>query len=493
MNSTSIQGRQTSAAANGNAVDSASSRSSILVHGLSGAFENTGEKQSLRFFWLAAENDISRHFGNDFWPRLVMQTAHAYPVVRYAVQAISALYEAYVLRSEADLLQGLLDSPASRAAMFRNKSVKLLSDQLQMDKLPRQIVLTCCLLFVWLELLRNDFEAAITHLRSGLRILQDTEQQPNASASRSESNPSLKGVDDTISHMFMSLQTQVTIHGCHGSGVKFSPLTSPSETINQHVPSSFGDLAEARDCLDNIATCAFGLIRQKQQFEESQGPQATLSPGWPLLIRARDSYLWHLEQWHTALGSSMRLTAAIEAGLPATLLLRLNYTMVVMVMMNLFSESELAYDQYNAEFDQLVGLAEAILRDSRCKTFGTILSLETGVLPCLFYTSLKCRDTAIRRRALHVLESAPEREGIWHRDSIIAAATWKAAMEEQWWSIADPMAERLPGPLRVYREKVTSAGSPMAQATVRFAGGPPGSADIDWQVSWVLSRFGDTI
>lgn len=479
----------------------ASSRSSILVPGLSVAFGNASEKRSLHFFWLAAEDDFSRHFGNDFWARLVMQTAHAYPVVQYAVHATAALYETYIMRSDADLLQGMLDSPASRAAMLRNKAVKVLSEQLRMDRLPRQVVLTCCLLFVWLELLRNDFEAAITHLKSGLRILRDMKQQQqqsqlHTSASHSGFNPMLlKDVDRTISHMFTRLQIQVTIHGSPGSDVKFTPTASPLETIIQQVPSSFADVAEARDCLDNISTFAFRLIRQKQQFEASQRPKATISPNstWPLLIRARDSYLAHLEQWHTAFQNSMHLITAVGADSPAILLLRINYTMVIMVMKNLFTESELAYDRYNVDFDQLVGLAEAILRHSRRETSCSALSLDAGILPCLFYTSLKCRDTAIRRRALHVLKSAPEREGLWHRDSIIAAATWKMTMEEQWWSMADPVAQQLPGSLRIYREKVTSAGTHGALASVRFAGGPPGSSDIEWDVSRLLSRFGDTI
>ncbi|KAJ5825953.1 hypothetical protein N7474_003091 [Penicillium riverlandense] len=478
----------------------ASSRNSILLPGLSVAFENTSEKRSLYFFWLAAENDISRHFGDNFWARLVMQTAHAYPVVQYAVHATGVLYETYITRSDGDLLRGLLDSPTSHTAMLRNKALKLLSDQLQMGRLPRQVVLMCCLLFVWLELLRNDFEAAITHLKSGLRILQDMEQQqqqPQAhtSASHSGSNPPLKDVDRAISHMFTRLQVQVTIHGCPGSEVKFMPTTSPFDTSIQQVPSSFRDVAEARDSLDNIATYAFRLIRQKQQFEPSQRPEPPISrnSNWPLLIRARDSYLAHLEQWHTALQKSMHLIPEIKASSPAILLLRINYTMAVMVMKNLFTESELAYDRYNVDFDQLVGLAEAILRNSRRETFGSALSLDTGVLPCLFYTSLKCRDTAIRRRALHVLELAPEREGLWHRDSIIAAATWKMSIEEQWWSMADPVAQQLPGSLRIYREKVTSAGIQKARANVRFAGGPPGSSDIEWEVSRLLYRFGDTI
>lgn len=404
-----------------------------------------------------------------------------------------------MMNNDAGLSQGMLDIPTSRAAMLRQKAVKLLAGHMLEDRLPRQVVLTCCLLFVWLEFLRNDFDAGLTHLKSGLRILlemeQEQKQQLHAPVSYSGSVPTLQDVDGTISHMFTRLQIQAAIHGYPTSDFNSTPLRFPSEAIIEHIPQSFRGVAEARHWLDNIVIQVFQLIRQKQQFEASQGPAATLSPHWPLLIRARDSHLVRLEQWHRAFRNSEHLTHTPGADSPAIPLLGLNHAMAAMVMKNLFSESELTYDRYHADFERLLGLCEASLRHSRRETSGPVLSLDVGVLPCLFYVTLKCRDTAIRHRALHLLELAPEREGMWHRDSIIAAATWKVAMEEQWRDRAEPGKRQLPESARIYREKVIVAGTQRgpAKVKVRFGGGPPGSADVDWEVNRLLSRFGDMI
>ena len=64
---------------------------------------------------------------------------------------------------------------------------------------------------------------------------------------------------------------------------------------------------------------------------------------------------------------------------------------------------------------------------------GTTLgfAFDSGVIPCLYFTAIKCRDGPTRREALHLLQIYPRREGVW--DSIVSAAVsaWVIDLEGQ--------------------------------------------------------------
>jgi len=415
--------------------------------------------------------------------------------VQHSLHAISTLYAAYLRKEHAaHPSQGVLDTPTSRAAVLRyNAAVKLVSDDLVQGKLPPQVVLICCILFVWLEFLRNDFVAGLRHLKSGLLILRDEQQN----------------IDGDIVHMFTRLQVQATIHGCPASDFNSVQLACPSEAITRDMPESFQTGAEARHYLDSKQVSIFQLIRQKQKFEATEGPTATLSPEWPQFILSRDSRLADLKRWHAAFRNSPGLwsTSASGADSVRVLLLAMSYEMGVMVMTNLFSESEMDYDQYDSNFEHLVSLAERVLgyysdgQSPQTNKTGTPLpmfSLDVGIIQGLFYVTLKCRNAGIRQRAILALKLAPEREGMFHRDSMVAAATWKMRMEDLWRGSSGDgpgvVNDQIPTSARIYREKVVDADFERIPARVRFDGGPGAVVgNVACEIHGLLSRFGDMI
>jgi hypothetical protein len=62
------------------------------------------------------------------------------------------------------------------------------------------------------------------------------------------------------------------------------------------------------------------------------------------------------------------------------------------MMKNLFSTTEMVYDQYNPQFEHLLSLAEKVVRCTPPSPGRPVLSFDMGVITPLLYTVLQCRD-----------------------------------------------------------------------------------------------------
>ncbi|KAH8738410.1 hypothetical protein BGZ61DRAFT_512776 [Ilyonectria robusta] len=451
---------------------------------------NPSSPSDMRFihvFCLISGNDFSQHFQLASWTQTVLQSAHAYPTVRCSLNAVSSLYEVY-LRNEhkSHKSQAILDTQTSQLALAEyTKAVNVLSKDLMANRLPCQPVLICCLLFVWLEFLRNDFITALRHLKSGLSILEGIHNSSSPS-----NTPPFGDIDDSILYIFTRLQLQATIHGCPSSDFNLVALKCPLEATIGPVPPLFLTLVDARRCLDMKLISTTQFIRRKQNFERQHGPDAPLSLEWAEMLLSRDLYLSEFEQWQNALQNSPNLMTDGSISEPGVLSLKVDHRMAVMMMKMLFAETEMAYDNCNNDFRCLLTLSEQLLHHSARDTTLPTLSLDSAVIPSLFYITLKCREPNIRHRAMLLLGTAPEREGIWHRDTMFAAAAWKIAMEESCnvESVGGSISTK---PIRIYREMVTDATSENEIATVRFSGGPEGSCNVLWEINGLLSQLGD--
>lgn len=445
------------------------------------------DMRSVHVFCLISGNDFSRHFQPASWTHVVLQSAHAYPTVRRSLNAVGSLYEAY-LRNEhkSHKSQAVLDTQTSQLTLTEyTKAVNFLSQDLIANRLPSQAVLICCLLFVWLEFLRNDFATALRHLKSGLSILMGMHD----SSSALDTSPS-GDIDDSVLYIFTRLQLQATIHGCPSSDFNSVALKCPLEATIRPIPQLFLTLVEARLCLDMKLIPMIQFIRRKQNFERQNGPNAPLSLEWAEMLCTRDLYLSQFEQWQNALENSRSLIADRNISEPGVLSLKIDRLMAVMMMKILFAETEMVYDDCNDDFRFLLALSEQLLHHATLDSILPTLSLDSAVIPSLFYITLKCREPNIRHRAMHLLGTAPEREGIWHRDTMFAAAAWKIAMEES--CDAELVGEEMSvKPIRIYREMVTDATNENEVATVRFSGGPEGSSNVSWEINGLLSRLGD--
>jgi hypothetical protein len=143
------------------------------------------------------------------------------------------------------------------------------------------------------------------------------------------------------------------------------------------------------------------------------------------------SHLNQLRKWQGAIKNS---PASIFGSLHprqtvSMSLLHLYHKIVSILLETLFTDPQMIYDQYDASFEQVLTLAENLIHNSQ--NMRLTIFFDMGVMAPLFYLILKCRNLALRRKALLLLKLSPYREGMWHRPDVIQYAEWKIGIEER--------------------------------------------------------------
>lgn len=409
---------------------------------LAGSLE---ERRSFDYFRHQVVYDISGFFELAFWNHFVLQASHSEPCVRHALLALSALHESYevasssVTTTEANPLKTL-------ALKEYTKAIGLLANNISSQQPPLQTILVSCIVFIWIEFVQDNLGIALSHLRSGLKLLSEPK------------TPTLLcRVDRSITQLLTRLHTQVTIHG--HSTFDHSPNSALTSSTLQNVhPVAFRDLLEARGHLDNELTNIFRFHRQIEdpefvQFRIHHHPYPS-----PLsLEKTRESLLHSLQHWQ---GVFQRMfTGPCEAGdkrqIIAMAQLEVQSLLAVNSLQTLFTTSQMIYDEFWPDLKRMLSLAESLVQSTKKKYF--VYSFDTGVIVVLLYLVLKCRDIKIRSKAIDLLKQAPVREGMWERESVLEFAKWKVQKEEVY---RKHPTDQLPNHARIYaegaREKVTN-------------------------------------
>jgi enamine deaminase RidA (YjgF/YER057c/UK114 family) len=396
-----------------------------------------------------AMSHIPGNFEPHFWDDVVLQFSHTYPTVRQALIALSFIYKG----NDRDILNSVKTTVISmdhqHALHQYNGAIRKLIDDLSSVQQDARATLLSCLLFIWIEVLQNNFESAFRHLNSGLKILRDI----NASFP-SPSPEGLPGTHDTpniygyLSRSLIRLNSQAALHGTSRVLPEKAVILRNAVEVLATIPESFSDVFESRSFLDNEINIVAGYIRRLRDKDH----YASLD--MPAIDRFRTAHLDRTRRWHLA---TMAMVAAIPSlkipfQISAIAYLQLYHTFLEIVLKTLFCGSEMVFDDYTSEFEQIIKHVECITnKPDFDKDY--ILSFDMNIIPPLFFLVLKCRVLRLRRQAMDLLKHAPEREGLWRRDSVMKACEWKLDVEEQGRGDIEE-TEMLPECARIYREHI---------------------------------------
>jgi hypothetical protein len=206
---------------------------------------------------------LSGRFDADFWSGIVLQMAHAEPAVRNAIIALAYLNQHGT---------GNLDPARRYAAMsyrskfwsYYNRAVRNLVDRMDEKSYTAEVGLVVCLLFVCVEFLRADTQAAITHMKSGLKIISELRRNHSAIPSIQQARPvrgstseSLNIVEKTLVPVFTQGLISTLLYGVNVD-TEFDLLG----TLHQHSPThEFANIDEARRTYSSLRDAAVLLSR----------------------------------------------------------------------------------------------------------------------------------------------------------------------------------------------------------------------------------------
>ena len=376
-----------------------------------------------------------------FWRVLLPRISHADSSVRYAVLAISHLYEL----GSGHISDGGDPSEKAHKLFLRWHCRSLSEFRSRMAKLHHQddcfLALLSCVLLTNIEFQRNNALNACNLLRCGNALTRSMGQTQDDDSDCAD-NPRR-----TVAQMLVRQRVLMAIFG-HCDPEERS---EPPSSLPKYSKSPLETLTQGRHCLSGCLFETLQLMRAASNADVGR-----TSGGAGKLSLRKVALLQRLESWHQNF-LDMQLPRQEQRSpaedIAAKILLVHYETALVWASTSL--QPETAFDTYTDHFERIVELAAKVTYARQNEGVPSIVySFEMGIVAPLFWTGWKCRHPAIRRRALSLIHQGSKQEALFSADlharaleKIIEIEEGSAPQSTQHW--ADCETVQLPMPFRV--------------------------------------------
>ncbi|KAK2776238.1 hypothetical protein FQN53_002769 [Emmonsiellopsis sp. PD_33] len=459
------------------------------------------ERQYLDFFRSDTARISGGLFSPSFWEAVVLQISHTEPAIRHGIIALGALHK----KIELEVAEGA-GRPQAEATQERalyamkhyGKAVgyakKLLADaeaahNRHEQANNRDVAFIACIIFVCYENLAGNYATATMHLRSGLRILEESDRRRRAlnvtvmngggidpSTTATGISPTSKAppilpapspIQTAIDRLLRRLDLQaMSFYDIQDpypeekylrfSAVEYEePPPVPFDFVQGGMGEASSHLVDQIRWLFKLGEVLRALTHPDESDTESKSSSGNTSPYLdPSPLTADETIAQpvpemkhihsllhrceqHLNEWHLAyqrtLPSLSTQPYCIEHRTASVL--QIYHTCALLMLQAGWSGRETAWDSFLPDIQDTMSLLEKLAICHRSKrasdekpTEPFLLSLEIGIIFPLFFLGYKCRDPPTRQRAVAMLSSPPHmREGRW--DSLAAAAMIKRVVE----------------------------------------------------------------
>ncbi|CAG8129848.1 unnamed protein product [Penicillium salamii] len=418
-----------------------------------------GDEEQVCFDWLIKRTakKFAGLFKSDFWETLIFQASAQEPAVRHAVIALASAHRFEQRWDPRSAVSRTLNNERFTLQQY-NKAIRHLRANTSQTGHSLRVVLITCMLFVTLEYLRGQYQTGSAHLRYGMRLLADiSTSTPHSTMTPKILRPEKDFAYNALVDTYARVGIQSSMFGHISSDVCFTTQDPQATT-----PYIFSSLLEARRSLDNHLNAIHCL---KRHFYDTRSPNNHQEMA-ALQTRIQED----LELWRKAYTATItRLESHKTTGRDKSgyILLRIYHEMAKIMASTCLvpsEELEMSFDCYTENFitimsnflnmwkswtmpnlqqaglsaltqspglqnilekhsntDSIIESSLDILENSSINDIlqtpdcgGNGFTVETGYIPPLYYTALKCRIPRVRRQAIRVLRAAPHREGVWN-------------------------------------------------------------------------------
>ncbi|ETN46812.1 uncharacterized protein HMPREF1541_01001 [Cyphellophora europaea CBS 101466] len=404
-------------------------------------------QRSLAFFKERAAVALGGPFSSHFWSEGLLLLAEHESSVRYALVALGCVYEDfalcgkprvsdYALRQYGKAIQGVVDLRISQ------------------NPYAVEVALATCILFACLESLRCFYHSCLSHLAAGIRVFQD-----HKSITRPERASILP--TESLQTIFVRLDSQLVELGGPKFGERFWLYNDADATM----PETLHSMDEAMRYLELLLNRIEWFLRKCEHVATAYGTAPlTLAP----LYEEKQYYRSEYQVWRGAFDRLMALpstdTSCVDRETSILSVNLLSTTIAIILEVDIL-DAELDFDLCLPLFQSIVADAERFiarsasysvshhppsphtspLNSSNDSSSGTPLansvhqdqrhvqspqqptptilptfSMSIGCVLPLYLVASRCRHSATRHRALHLLKHCNRREGIY--DAAVAAS-----------------------------------------------------------------------
>ncbi|KAI1429668.1 hypothetical protein F5Y12DRAFT_330056 [Xylaria sp. FL1777] len=351
---------------------------------------NASERRCLQFFVEVAAPVLSGPLDPYFWTHLVFQFSQMEPAVRHSVVAVASLYE-QVYRQQ-DMTLPLPDENLVlshyNAAIQHLKTMK-----------NESLVLLVCILFVCIEFLRGNQDAATEHSQHGISILKRVE----------ESFPWAREYLSPIFRRLSLLPSFFHVIDCSQPNLHCLDDTIPP----------FSTLRDAQFYLDGIVGRTVRLIRCSDGYRLGNMIHQAVSPD---LIAERDLTRTLLDKWHSSFAQLVSTSPGPKLAGICRCTMFMRYQICRVWVETPFEFHETAYDAHLEIFRSIVNSAAAIESSDYCAR-AVKFTFEMGFIPLLFFVAAKCRCLKTRLLALSLMKRlSAAKENLWEMVMMFTSA-----------------------------------------------------------------------
>lgn len=407
---------------------------------------NDIEQKSLCFFRTRTAVIFAGYSDSGFWDRVILQVSHTEPAVRHAVIALGSLHEYFDSQGTA-IAYDLKHESLHFSLQQYTKAIASLNQGFSAGtRLPIEVVLICCALFISIESLQGNYATTARHLLGGSKILSDW-------LSANDRKTSCL-VRDELLPIFIRLNIQVK------SLVEYPlPLLELDDAESNSLPVIFSSLQEARTSLYSQMNKVFDFIQTDETFlyNSPDQPDHILSEVFaateehnldetfrfssgrsPVEIAAahkeRSRMLKILEGWK-AVFDAFILQSSTGMGsreLGGAVLLQIHYISAWVALSTCHSRLQSIFDEFTPQFENMVSLSKSLIAasDTEGSSFGrTNFWIDMGVIGPVYLAATRCRDPIVRRQAVQILR-LPRREGALDGEAAAMVADRIITLEE---------------------------------------------------------------
>ncbi|PSN59960.1 hypothetical protein BS50DRAFT_640402 [Corynespora cassiicola Philippines] len=430
------------------------------MHGLD--LGSPEEKEAFHFFEHHSNTELAGFFDASFWQFEILQASHTLPAVRHAVLALSAMHHKFIVGRMPVVPEDIDDRQLRFALQHTNRAIQeIVKSPVRKTVADSINMMTSCILFYCLECLQGHQKTALGHLRSGLNILRELDEDIAAGLEDPRDHPILLS---SLRAMFVNMDSKA--RGIMGEEMLSSWVRHPKRDFKAR-PTAFKTFAQARyyfeatyndllavlqglDVTPPTTEEGFAAVKSEyrrferdfregserlDQFTSQLSPQLSQGDQQVILgIRLLQSQIrvylrvyrqfnkgmgiraidWHVEE-HEMAGmmdlASQLLGAPPDLAVPAG------------------AKPE---DYYPSPADRArSAAAEAAAAAAEIPSHSRpIFSMGSGLLSALWMVTSRAKSSALRRRAIAMLLDYPRREGIW--DSVLAGRiAWEVLVLEE--------------------------------------------------------------
>ncbi|KAJ5578568.1 transcriptional regulator family: Fungal Specific TF [Penicillium hispanicum] len=388
------------------------------------------ERRAFEYYFHQAGPSLSGVLDLSFWRGSVLQICRLEPAVWDAIISLSALYERPPIHGSAPF--ALINGPAAvrhayhhEALVWYSRSLTALQKRINQGVADLTVSLITCILFIAIELLQGNRNAALTLYRQGAQMM--------VSAMASVGGPSdhktciNRGfLVSAVKPIFRRLGTWVLIN----NGIMEDSRGLDLIILDEH----FTSMDDARNVLCGIVAEMKTLnLATRAHWKK---PTDTRRREAFALVARQGQLENRLHHWHRLFKTSKFRTishpqpvAGSDTG--ETALLYMTYISVLIETRTCLNTDQAAYDDYELEFAQILDCAStaiAATRNSDGKQPPFLF--EMGVFLPLFVAALKCRSPQLRRQALRYMWDAPPAQGLFMCDPAAYVVALIVILEE---------------------------------------------------------------